>query len=188
VASDQTLAAAPDLPVGWRFRFGMVLFVLGIIPWALVVPLVLYKLPLGTLAAVTTVAMILQKATLIAAIVVLGKPGFAYLKGRLFGHLKGLAPAAEVGPLRHWIGVVLFCIPLLQGWLESWAGHVAPQLVANRAWVDVGTDVMLVASLFVLGGNFWDKLRALFMRNARALFPEKRERDVGPAVAIAPAQ
>ena len=188
MTSDQTLAAAPDLPVGWRFRLGMVLFVLGIVPWALVMPLVFYKLPLATLAAVTTVAMILQKATLIAAIVVLGKPGFAYLKGKLFSHLKGLAPADEVGPLRHWIGVVMFCIPLFQGWLESWAIHVAPHLVANRLWVDVGTDMMLLVSLFVLGGNFWDKLRALFIRNARALFPEKRERDAGPATAIAPAQ
>jgi len=28
-------------------------------------------------------------------------------------------------------------------------------------------------SLFVLGGNFWDKLRALFIRDASVVFPEK---------------
>jgi len=33
-------------------------------------------------------------------------------------------------------------------------------------------DVMLIASLFVLGGNFWDKLRALFVRDALAVFPD----------------
>jgi hypothetical protein len=28
-----------------------------------------------------------------------------------------------------------------------------------------------LASLFVLGGDFWDKLRALFLYQARAIFP-----------------
>ena len=32
---------------------------------------------------------------------------------------------------------------------------------------------MQIASLFVLGGDFWDKLRALFVRDAKAVFPEK---------------
>jgi len=31
--------------------------------------------------------------------------------------------------------------------------------------------VLLVASLFVLGGDFWDKLRALFVHEARVQFP-----------------
>jgi len=33
-------------------------------------------------------------------------------------------------------------------------------------------DVLLVFSFFVLGGDFWDKVRALFMHKARARFPE----------------
>ena len=32
-------------------------------------------------------------------------------------------------------------------------------------------DLLLLASLFVLGGNFWDKIRALFIREAKAQFP-----------------
>ena len=31
-------------------------------------------------------------------------------------------------------------------------------------------DVMLLTSLFVLGGEFWDKLRALFVHESRAEF------------------
>jgi hypothetical protein len=30
---------------------------------------------------------------------------------------------------------------------------------------------VLLISLFVLGGDFWDKLRALFVHSARAVFP-----------------
>jgi len=32
-------------------------------------------------------------------------------------------------------------------------------------------DVMFFASLFVLGGHFWDKFRALCVHGARARFP-----------------
>ena len=64
---------------------------------------------------------------------------------------------------------VLFAIPA--GLLETWASHIAPALVANRLWVDALMGGMLIASLFVLGGNFWDKLRAIFVADARAVFP-----------------
>jgi len=33
---------------------------------------------------------------------------------------------------------------------------------------------MFVASLFVLGGDFWDKIRALFLHSARAQVTAKR--------------
>jgi hypothetical protein len=38
-------------------------------------------------------------------------------------------------------------------------------------WWHVGGDVVFVTSLFVLGGDFWDKLRSLFVHGARAVFP-----------------
>ena len=67
-------------------------------------------------------------------------------------------------------------LPFLQGFLETWASHFAPALVANRLWVDVLMGGMLIASLFVLGGNFWDKLRAVFVADARVVFPKEASR------------
>jgi hypothetical protein len=32
----------------------------------------------------------------------------------------------------------------------------------------IGGDVLLISSLFVLGGDFWDKVRALFVYDAKA--------------------
>lgn len=32
---------------------------------------------------------------------------------------------------------------------------------------------MFVSSLYILGGNFWDKLRALFQYNAKVQFTEQ---------------
>lgn len=47
-------------------------------------------------------------------------------------------------------------------WLPD---HSSPRLYANLA-----ADFLFLASLFVLGGDFWDKLRALFVYDARAQF------------------
>jgi hypothetical protein len=38
-------------------------------------------------------------------------------------------------------------------------------------WVNLALDCATLTSLFVLGGDFWDKLRALFLYEARAVFP-----------------
>jgi hypothetical protein len=32
-------------------------------------------------------------------------------------------------------------------------------------------DLLLISSLFVLGGDFWDKLRALFVHGAKVQIP-----------------
>jgi hypothetical protein len=34
----------------------------------------------------------------------------------------------------------------------------------------MGLDLVTLVSLFVLGGDFWDKVRALFLHDARAVF------------------
>ncbi len=40
-----------------------------------------------------------------------------------------------------------------------------------RVAVGVGGDVPLLMSFFVLGGEFWDTVRALFVPGARVEFP-----------------
>mgnify|MGYP006927913393 FL=1 len=74
--------------------------------------------------------------------------------------------------MRYRIGLVMFFFPILGGIFETYASHVIPHLILNRLWVDLLFDAMMVASLFVLGGSFWDKIRALFVVEARAVFPK----------------
>jgi hypothetical protein len=169
--TDETATGAPDLPTGWRFKAGIVLFALMILAWLLIPIEAALGMSAGTIAATTAGIAIANKIILLLAIAVMGKPGFQELKGRAFGYVRHLAPATTVSPTRYTIGLVMFCLPFLQGLLETWASHIAPHLVANRLWVDVAMDIMLIASVFVLGGNFWDKLRALFVADARAVFP-----------------
>jgi len=165
---DETETGAPNLPIGWRFKVGIVLFALALVPYGLLAAVVFYKLPLATAAALVGAGVMLQKVIFVSAVAVLGKSGFATLKKRLFAKL---APADEVGPVRYRIGLVMFMLPILQGLGETYASHAAPHLIANRLWVDVVMDTILIASVFVLGANFWDKIRALFVREAYAVFP-----------------
>jgi hypothetical protein len=37
----------------------------------------------------------------------------------------------------------------------------------------VGGDLLLFISLFVLGGDFWNKLQSLFVHDATAVIPQK---------------
>jgi hypothetical protein len=49
--------------------------------------------------------------------------------------------------------------------LPSWL----PEEYAARVPINLGLDLVTLASLFVLGGEFWDKLRAPFLYDARVV-------------------
>ena len=106
------------------------------------------------------------------AIAILGKTGFIYLKARLFALLRRAAPIDTVGKARYRIGLVLFCVPLLMGWLAPYAGDLIPSYGEYHIVLAIAGDGLLVLGLFVLGGEFWDKLRALFVHKARVTFPQ----------------
>jgi hypothetical protein len=111
-----------------------------------------------------------NKILLILAIAVMGKSGFQQLKRSVFGYVSTLAPTEqEVGPARHRVGLVMFCLPLISSFLEPYVDTLWPGLRPNLWQVQALGDAMLVGSFFVLGGNFWDKVRALFIRTARVV-------------------
>lgn len=166
MANTQSLVGLVE-PAGWRFKVGLCLLALMALAWLLIPILAALGMTAGTIAAATAAIAIGNKIVLVLAIAVMGKAGFKELKAKLFHQL---SPPAEVSPIRYRIGLVMFFLPLLQGLIETWASHIVPQLVGNRLGVDILMDAMLIASLFVLGGNFWDKLRSLFFVNARATF------------------
>jgi hypothetical protein len=168
----QAVAPPPELSAGWRFNVGIALIALMALAWLLIPIEAALGMSAATIGGTTAAIAIANKIILVLAIAVMGKAGFQQLKAKLF---RQLTPPAEVSPTRYRIGLVMFFLPFVQDLLETWASHVAPSLVANRVWVDITMDVVLIASLFVLGGNFWNKLRALFFAKASAVFPADPE-------------
>ena len=182
MATHETLAGAPATQTGWRFKVGIALIALMLLAWLLVPIQAALGMSAGAIAATTAAIAIGNKVLLLVAIAVMGKAGFQELKAKLFHQL---TPPAEVSPTRYRIGLVMFGLPFIQGLIETWSSHIAPQFVANRVGVDILMDLLLIASLFVLGGNFWDKLRALFVADARAVFPADANAEGSNTIAAA---
>jgi hypothetical protein len=104
---------------------------------------------------------------ILLAIVVLGKSGFHALKAQLFGSLKDRLFPALVTRRRYYLGLVLFLIPLLIGWLSPYLYESVPELIRHRLTVAIVGDVLLIVGVCLMGGQFWDKLRALFVYDAK---------------------
>jgi hypothetical protein len=68
----------------------------------------------------------------------------------------------------------MFCAPLLWDFLTQYIDFAAPDLRPSRLEFRLVADLIFVASFFVLGGNFWDKIGALFVRTASVVYDDAR--------------
>jgi hypothetical protein len=134
------------------------------------IPLVLRSdLPAGWKTAITgALAIGVPEVMMLAAAAVLGKAGFAELKNKVGRFFRKYGPPDRVGRTRYRIGLVMFVVPLGIAWLGPYVGGHLPGWTDHRMIWHVAGDVLFVTSLFVLGGDFWEKLRSLFDHDARA--------------------
>jgi len=157
---------------GWRFRLGLIVLVVG---WLspLCIPLITAtELPTRWKTIISgLLAVGIPEVFTVAAIAIMGKSGYNLIKERIFSFLKKHGPPDRVSLLRYRIGLVMFALPVVFGWLGPYGVHLIPGYETHRFVVSLIEDVMFVASLFVLGGDFWDKIRALFICEAKALIP-----------------
>jgi hypothetical protein len=162
------VAIATSLPKG-RLYAGGAIFITGFLS-PLLVPLVTASsLPAGWKTVISGLLLVgVPELAMVLAVAVLGKAGFNYLKLVLFRFLgKYFAPPETVSQIRYRIGLVLFSVPLLFGWLAPYLAGYIPIIDENRLVFAIIGDVLLFISLFVLGGEFWDKLRSLFIHRAK---------------------
>jgi len=171
MADANTQAVAPP-PNGLLLSGGAV-FVLGVLS-PLLVPLVATSdLPTEWKTVLSGLLLLgIPELFMLAAAAILGRSGFDYLIGKISGFLKDYAPPDTVSRTRYRIGLAMFLLPLIFAWLTPYVLPVLPDFEAHRIAYGVSGDLLLLASFFVLGGDFWDKLRALFVRDAKAHFPD----------------
>jgi hypothetical protein len=154
---------------------GIIVFAVGFLS-PLLIPIVAgMNLPLAwkaTLSGLLSVGV--PEVFTIAAIALMGKKGFRYLKSRIFEFFKKRAPSDRVSRTRYRFGLVMFVVPLLFGWLGPYVPNMIPGYAFQRLGVNLCGDLIFVSSLFVLGGDFWDKIRALFIHEATAHLPESK--------------
>ena len=66
------------------------------------------------------------------------------------------------------LGLAMFVAPMIFAWAGPYLQPLLPWLGAPSRVAAVAGDLVFVASFFVLGGDFWDKIRALFVQDTRA--------------------
>ena len=163
---------------GWRLKLGAALFGLSIILPVAGVPLVAALGLSTTMTASVSGALLVGAEVLgVCAVAVMGKSGYAFIKNRVFGFLKQHGPPRKVSRSRYNIGLVIFCLPLLFGWLSPYISKWIPDLLSNPLPFAIGGDILILASLLILGGDFWDKIRSLFIHDAEVHFSQKSNRD-----------
>ncbi|PSJ59473.1 hypothetical protein C7I85_17090 [Mesorhizobium soli] len=154
---------------GWRFKCGVALLVLAI-ALVLAIPLLAtLGVPAATLAAVTGAVFIINKLLLILIIALVGKAGFQQLKNAVASHIPRLGTVGPIGPVRHAIGLAMFWVPLTWSLLEPYIDYFWPGWRPNQWAYQLLGDLIFITGIFVLGGNFWEKVRALFIRTARVV-------------------
>jgi hypothetical protein len=167
----EPIAPVENRPQGWRLGVASVLIVLSLCS-ALFIPLVAgmdLSTEVKTAISGLLVLGLPQLLILIAASLV-GKSGFVYIKGRIGGFFKQFGPPETVSKNRYRIGLLLFCIPVLLGLLTPYVSNLVPDYESRRVYMAVAGDIMFLTGLFVLGGDFWDKLKSLFVYESRAVF------------------
>jgi hypothetical protein len=114
---------------------------------------------------------------MIIAAAILGKQGYQYLKQSLLKLLKRYGPPEKVSKTRYTVGLILFILPLIVGWGMPYFGEKISFYNDHRLIINIVFDAMLIVSIFVLGGEFWDKLRGLFVWGATVHFPERKQKE-----------
>ncbi|MBZ0187319.1 MAG: hypothetical protein K8F91_13815 [Candidatus Obscuribacterales bacterium] len=106
------------------------------------------------------------------AIAILGKEAFDLLMAKVVGLLKRFAPAGPVGKIRYYLGLTIMLLTFVPSVIMAYIPQWLPDSSPWRIYICVAADLGFLISLFIAGGDFWDKLRALFIFEAKASFPE----------------
>jgi len=113
----------------------------------------------------------------VIGIAVMGKVSYYYIIEHLRIHYNKIIKPKPVGRTRYYIGLFMFTLPFVPSYVMAYAPHLLPELASWRIYFNLFFDLVFLSSLFVLGGDFWDKLRALFNYSAKANFPDEPSLD-----------
>jgi hypothetical protein len=167
---------APENP-GIRFYIGLIIFIASF--FMLPIGLVLKGFVEGSFWKGFVLAVFWVSAPLmkIISIATLGKASYLWINYKMHYIYHHVAKPHQVTPLRYNIGLAMFVLPFLPNYMFSFMPQLLPDSLVVRYIIIIAADVVFLSSLFVLGGDFWDKLRALFIYKAKAKFEEEIEKE-----------
>ena len=112
---------------------------------------------------------------ILIAIGIMGKEGYETIKQSFFGFLKRNGPPRTVSITRYRIGLFFFTFVLLIGLAMPYVLSFYSNLMEHLLMITLVSDLFLISCLWILGGDFWDKLRSLYIYNSRAILLSKNK-------------
>ena len=109
---------------------------------------------------------------LIAAAALMGKENLQYLFSKFGSWFKNLVKWDQVSPQRYRVGLWLMGLSVAVTAILFYFFRDSLSNGNQPGWgfyVTVGADIVFIISFFVLGADFWAKIRALFQYNARVV-------------------
>lgn len=169
--NDQVSESEKPNGADWRLKLGGALFVFSIVLPLLGIPIAAQLGFSNSITATVSGALLVGAEIIgVVAIAVMGKSGYVTIKNRVFGFLKRHGPPETVSRRRYTIGLIMFSAPMLFAWISIYIADWIPGFMSNPLAYAFFGDILLLTSLFVLGGDFWDKIRALFIYDAAVDF------------------
>jgi hypothetical protein len=165
--TDTDKAADPSAPPAprkdWRFYAGMTAMALAVIMplTALVVPV----LGLSTTQSALLAGVLLAggpEVLCILAVALLGKETFLYFAHRAKTALRRAVIDQPASKARYYTGLVVILVSWLPAYIYAYSPALMPQGDA-RIYLLAAMDLAFVVSVFLMGGEFWEKVRRIFV-------------------------
>lgn len=159
-------APEPSRARGWKFYLGLSLFIYSCATFG-IAALVPFLFSPAVAASLVTCVVISGEVGFWASAALLGRPFVDALKSKLasvFMRRQAVAPRHISRP-RHVFGLILFSLSFITYYVAMaipfLAGSKSTELTAIVV-VAITGELLFVSSLFVLGGEFWGRIKALY--------------------------
>jgi len=166
MATEQTTAT--PIKKDWKYRTGMGLFIYSLIPICTIELVAFMPITSTQAVAFGVVYLASGEIAMLLAVALLGKPFIQAIKEKVKGFLfKRREPSISrmIGRTRHWIGITLLLLSILPYYITIGElifmdpGRPNPQ---HQLTMLLAGESLFIVSLFVLGDEFWARLKRLF--------------------------
>ena len=139
---------------GWRFKLGVVTLAIGLFGPLIILPTIfLMDVSTVTSTSISGAIVVVSDLLVVASAAIMGKDGYAFVKARFAGYWRLYGPPQTVGKVRYTVGLTMLGASVLLGWSTPYASFWFEGYVGNEIGFAIAGDVVLLTSLFVLGGD-----------------------------------
>ena len=150
----------------WKYYLGISLFFYSFLPMSIVAILPFLGLTLAQAGAFAVVFLASGEVAFLCAAALLGKEFLTALKTRIKACFKRPHEPRPISRNRHRCGIALLASSFLPHYVMLiyllFFSHSESE-INFLAWTLVAGEAAFMTGLFMLGGDFWERLRQLFV-------------------------